>query len=280
LYIGAGAHNIAAAGQFAGRVSGMKMYLDQTFGPLRLDELGDLVAHAAHWPASSPLLCHAEGRSVGAAILAAHLAGRSIHICHVSRKDEIELIRKAKDKGFAVTCEVTPHHLFLTDDHAQSIGRGRSEVRPRLASGIDRDALIANLDVVDCFATDHAPHTLSEKDSDNPPPGFPGLETALPLYLRLVHDGKLTLEGLIARMAHNPRRLLNLPDDAQTWIEIDPDAEWTARGAEMQSRSKWTPFEKWTLKGRVRRVVLRGQDAYQDGAVLAAPGTGRNIAVA
>ncbi|MBI5878910.1 MAG: amidohydrolase family protein [Chloroflexi bacterium] len=278
LYFGAGADNAATAKTFTGRVSGMKMYLDQTFGPLRLDELGALVEHAANWPAASPLLCHAEGRTVGAAILAANLAGRSVHICHVSRKDEIELIRKAKDKGFQVTCEVTPHHMFLTDADIPTIGSGRGEVRPRLATDADRDALIANLDIVDCFATDHAPHTLAEKDSDNPPPGFPGLETALALCLRLVHDGRLTLDGLIQRMAVNPRSLLNLKEQTDTWVEIDPDAEWVAQGATMQTRAKWTPFEGWTMRGRVERVVLRGQDAYRNGTVLAAPGTGRNIA--
>jgi carbamoyl-phosphate synthase/aspartate carbamoyltransferase/dihydroorotase len=277
IHFGAAVDNAATAPAFARASSGLKMYLDQTFGPLRLDELGTLMEHCAHWPEASALLCHAEGRTVAAAILTANLAGRSVHICHVSRKDEIEVIRQAKEKGFKVTCEVTPHHLFLTDSDIPSIGPGRGEVRPRLATVADRDALRANIAVVDCFATDHAPHTLAEKDSANPPPGFPGLETALPLYLALVHEGLLSMEGLIARAVDNPRRIFGLSAQQDTWIEVDLDGTWTARGAEMQTRARWTPFEGWTMRGRVTRVVLRGQDAYRDGRVLAAPGTGRDV---
>ena len=101
----------------------------------------------------------------------------------------------AKERGIKVTCEVCPHHLFLTTpplnpkdlgEDVRRTGGGRSEVRPRLATQSDVDALWANLDVIDCFATDHAPHTVEEKDSDNPPPGFPGLETLLPLLLNAV----------------------------------------------------------------------------------------------
>jgi carbamoyl-phosphate synthase/aspartate carbamoyltransferase/dihydroorotase len=277
IYFGAGADNVEAAAAFARRSAGMKMYLDQTLGPLRLEGLDALVEHAARWPADSPLLCHAEGRTVAAAILAAHLAGRGVHICHVSRKDEIELIRKAKEKGLAVTCEVTPHHLFLTEEDIPTIGAGRSEVRPRVATAADRNALRANLDVVDCFATDHAPHAVIEKDSENPPPGFPGLETALPLYLELVRGGYLTEDELVAKLVSNPRRIFHLPEQPETWIEVDTDAEWTARGRDMVSRAKWTPFEGRTMRGRVERVVLRGADAYRNGEVLAAPGSGHNV---
>ncbi len=277
LYLGASQDNVDTACHLAKPAAGLKMYLDQTFGPLRLDDLGSLVAHAERWPAARPLVCHAEGRTAAAAILAARLAGRSIHICHVSRKDEIELIRAAKDRGWDVTCEVTPHHLFLTRDSEAGIGLGRCEVRPSLAGEADRAALRANLEVVDCFATDHAPHTLAEKDSASPPPGFPGLETALALYLGLVRDGMITLDQLIDRTVHNPRRIWGLPQQPDTWVEVDPDADWVVFGAHLRSRCGWTPFEGWWLRGRVTRVVLRGQEAYDNGRVLAPPGTGRDV---
>ncbi|MGH2521211.1 MAG: amidohydrolase family protein [Anaerolineales bacterium] len=278
LYLGAGADNVESAAALAPQVAGLKMYLDQTFGPLQMDDLGSLVRHAAHWPASRdrPLLCHAEGRTVAAAILAAHLAGRAIHICHVSRKDEIELIAAAKDKGVRVTCEVCPHHMFLTLDGC-GLPPGYVEVRPRLATQPDLDALWAHLDVIDCFATDHAPHTRVEKESTNPPPGFPGLETALALWLIALHAGRLTLDDLIARMHANPRRIFGLPEQPETWIEVDPDLEWMVQGAELFTRARWTPFEGWRLRGRVTRVVLRGQEAYRNGSVLAAPGSGRDV---
>jgi carbamoyl-phosphate synthase/aspartate carbamoyltransferase/dihydroorotase len=277
IYLGASVDNIETASQLVAEVAGLKMYLDQTFGPLRLDELSTLMGHAARWPAHAPLLCHAEGRTAAAAILVAHLAGRPVHICHVSRQEELELIRQAKERGIQVTCEVTPHHLFLSTANIPAIGAGRAEVRPRLASEADRAALRANLAVVDCFATDHAPHTLAEKDSANPPPGLPGLETALPLYLALVQEGLLTLDELIEKTVHAPRRIFNLPAQPDTWIEVDPEVDWVVRGDQMFTRAKWTPFEGWTMRGRVERVVLRGVEAYRQGKVLAAPGFGRDL---
>ena len=277
FYLGANDTNAQRIAQLAPAGAGLKLYLDQTFGPLRLDDLASLMAHMEAWPHDRPLLCHAESRTAAAAILCAHLAGRAVHICHVSLKEEIEMIRAAKEKGINVTCEVCPHHLFLTKDDIPQIGAGRGEVRPRLASEADRQALRANLQYVDCFATDHAPHTLAEKDSANPPPGFPGLETALALYLELVAEGLITLDELIAKCARNPRRIFGVPEFADTWIEVDPDAEWIVRGAAMQTRARWSPFEGRTLRGRVQRVALRGQEAYRDGVVLAQPGTGRSV---
>ena len=277
IYLGATTDNAHTVCELAKHAAGLKMYLDQTFGTLRLDDLGSMVAHAERWPADRPLVCHAEGRTMAAAILAAHLAGRPIHICHVSRKDEIELIRAAKDRGWDVTCEVTPHHLFLSRESEPSIGPGRAEVRPSLASEADRLALRANLDIVDCFATDHAPHTAAEKDSAEPPPGFPGLETALALYLGLVRDDVLTMDELIERAAHNPRRIFGLPEQPDTWVEVDAEADWVVHGRQSKSRCGWTPFEGWWLRGRVNRVVLRGQVAYDKGRVLAPPGSGRDV---
>ena len=277
IHLGAGDDNAQTAYQLAPHVTGLKMYLDQTFGPLRLDDLDSLLKHMEQWPTDRPVLCHAEGRTVAACILVAHLTGKHVHICHVSRADEIDLIRRAKAKGINVTCEVTPHHFFLTGELANTIGFGRSEVRPRLAKDADRQALRSSLEVIDCFATDHAPHTLAEKDSQKPPPGFPGLETALTLYLALVREGLISIEQLIDRTVNNPRRLFHLPDQPETWIEVDPDAEWIVRGSEMQTRAKWTPFEGWTMRGRVQRVMLRGVEAYRDGEVLAQPGFGQDV---
>lgn len=98
-----------------------------------------------------------------------------------------------------MTCEVCPHHLFLTGDiAAERLGLNKSQVRPVLCTEEDRQALWDNLDIIDCFATDHAPHTIEEKTSEHPPPGFPGLETILPLLLTAVNEGKLTIEVCFA----------------------------------------------------------------------------------
>ena len=187
------------------------MYLDQTYGPLRLDDMSLWMEHFKRWPRNLPIVAHAEGRTMAAVILLAAIYDRPIHIAHVSLREEILLIRAAKEKGIKVTCEVTPHHLFLTDEDIPQIGRGFSEVRPRLASPADQNALWQNLDVIDCFATDHAPHTVEEKSGDNPPPGFPGLETALPLFLTAVHEGRLTMDDLILRMVFKTQSNLQYP---------------------------------------------------------------------
>ena len=279
------------------------MYLDQTYGPLRLDDMTDWQAHFERWPAHLPIVAHAESRTLAAVILLAALFDRSVHLAHVSLAEEILLIRRAKKRGLKVTCEVAPHHLFLSnevitkpqiaqssqmDDDAKSassavpglrLSFGRSEVRPRLATPADVQALWDNLDVIDCFATDHAPHTVVEKDGSKPPPGFPGLETALPLLLTAVGEGRLTMDDLIVRMVTNPRRIFNLPAQPDTWIEVDPDAEYEIRAAESFTRCGWTPFEGRRVRGRVERVVLRGLVAYENGKVVAAPGAGQDVRV-
>ena len=276
-YLGAGPDNTLSAASLASYVAGLKMYLDQTYGPLRLDDMTLWMEHIARWPASVPIVAHAEGRSIGAVILIAHLYDRPVHIAHVARKEEILLIRAAKEKGLKVTCEVAPHHLFLNTADLSRLSGGHGEVRPRIASPEDQQALWQNLPAIDCFATDHAPHTLAEKDSANPPPGFPGLETALPLLLTAVHEGRLELEDVLLRCFTNPRQIFHLPDQPNTWIEVDPDASWEIRASQTLTRSGWTPFEGMRVRGRVSSVMLRGQMAYQDGQVLVPPGYGQNI---
>ncbi len=176
-----------------------------------------------------------------------------------------------------VTCEVTPHHLFLTEEDIPSLGPGRSEVRPRLASRADCAALWENLDVVDCFATDHAPHTLPEKEGLEPPPGFPGLETALPLLLTAVHENRLTVDDLIARLHTNPRRIFRLPKQPDTWVDVDLETRWEIRASLGYTRCGWTPFEGMQVRGRVQRVVLRGREIFSGGDLLAPPGSGKNV---
>jgi dihydroorotase-like cyclic amidohydrolase len=277
LHLGAGADNVATAASLANEAAGLKLYLDQTYGPLRLADLADVDGHFRRWPHRRPLLCHAEGTSLAAVLALAWLRGRPVHVCHVSRRVEIELIRRARERGLAVTCEVTPHHLFLTAEDGRAMGAGRSEVRPHLATAADRDALWEGLrlGVVDCVATDHAPHTVEEKEGANPPPGFPGLETALGLMLGAVREGRLSQEHLVALMHTNPARIFGLPPQPESWIEVDPEARCEA--ATVHSRAGWTPFAGMTLTGRVTRTVLRGAEAFVDGRVLAFPGTGREL---
>ena len=280
IYLGASGENTHTAASLALRTAGLKFYLDATFGPLLLKDLSVVREHFARWPKDRPICCHAEQMSLAAVLTIAQLENRTVHICHVSRRSEIELIRDAKLRGIAVTCEAGPHHLFLSEADIPQLGSGRSEVRPRLATPDDQAALWQHMDVIDCIATDHAPHLLTEKDSATPPPGFPGLETSLPLMLTAVHAGRITLEALIDKMHTAPKRIFSLPDQPDTWIEVDADAEWTIRHETTISRCGWTPFDGWTVRGRVERVTLRGALAYANGTFYAQAGSGRNIAPA
>ena len=276
-YLGAGPDNSRQLADLASHAAGLKMYLDQTYGPLRLDDMTSWMEHFSNWSVDRPIVAHAEKRSMAAVILMAAIFERPVHIAHVSLREEILLIRAAKERGLKVTCEVTPHHLFLSQDDIPGIGKGRSEVRPDLATSCDVQALWDNLDVIDCFATDHAPHTLTEKDSKKSPPGFPGLETALPLFLDAVNQGRLGLPDLIQRMYTNPKNIFHLPDQPDTWVEVDLDAIWQIRAEKLHSRCGWTPFEGRQVRGKVDRVVLRGVEVYRDGKVLAEPGFGRDL---
>jgi dihydroorotase-like cyclic amidohydrolase len=295
-YLGAGPDNADIVPALAHKAAGLKMYLDSTFGELRLDDMTLWKPHFEKYPMEYPVVVHAESRSMAAAILFSAMYDRPVHIAHISLKEEVLLIKAAKERGIKVTCEVCPHHLFLIgnsplpkgeglgvrEESPAPTGRGvrgegRLEVRPRLATQKDVDALWENLNVIDCFATDHAPHTIEEKDSANPPPGFPGLETALPLLLTAVDLRRLTLDDLIQKMYTNPRKIFNLPEQTETWVEVDEDAEYEIHAAEMFTRCGWTPFEGWKVKGKVRKVVLRGKTAFEDGKILVDKGYGQNV---
>lgn len=296
-FIGAGPGNAEMAASLANKAAGLKMYLDSTFGELRLDDMTLWQAHFEKYPKQYPIVAHAESRSMAAAILFAAIYDRPVHIAHISLKEEVLLIKAAKERGLKVTCEVCPHHLFLTmpshlthlpqgdGNHAayfpsplgRGQGEGRLEVRPRLATQKDVDALWENLDVIDCFATDHAPHTAAEKDSQNPPPGFPGLETILPLLLTAVDLRRLTLDDVIQKMVTNPRKIFHLPEQPETWVEVDENAEYEIKATDQFTRCGWTPFEGWKVKGKVKRVVLRGREAFRDGKILVEPGYGKNV---
>ena len=281
LYAGASPQHVDELPALASHAAALKIYLNDTFGPLRVEDLPTLHACFRLWPRDKMIALHAEGQSVAVGIGLAAAYRRPVHFCHISRRDEIELIAAAKAAGLPVTCEVTPHHLFLTDADAARLGP-LGDMRPRLATQADQDALWAHLaSTVDVIATDHAPHTLAEKAAATPPPGVPGLETSLPLLLTAVKEKRLSLGRLIMLMRTNPKRIFNLPDQPDTYIEVDPEASYTLDNADLQTKCGWTPFAGMTVKGRVMRVVLRGQPVYdagrpgQENKILAPAGTGR-----
>jgi len=275
LFAGASPGQLDILAQCAQYTVALKIYLNDTFGPLRVDDLPTLQACFERWPREKMIAMHAEDQSVAAGIGLAAAYNRPVHFCHISRQEEIELIANAKAHGLQVTAEVAPHHLFLTEEDASALGP-LADMRPRLATRSDVAALWNHIDdTIDCIATDHAPHTLAEKYGSQPPPGVPGLETSLPLMLTAVHQGRLTVDRLIALMSVNPHRIYNLPEQEQTWVVVDPEATYTINNETLLTKCGWTPFAGMTVHGQVKEVVLRGRTVYQDGRVLAEPGSGR-----
>uniref|UniRef100_A0A8C2D3U7 Carbamoyl-phosphate synthetase 2, aspartate transcarbamylase, and dihydroorotase n=1 Tax=Cyprinus carpio TaxID=7962 RepID=A0A8C2D3U7_CYPCA len=277
LFVGASSDNATVLPSIASSTAGLKMYLNDTFSTLKMDNVSLWMEHFEKWPKHLPIVAHAEKQTVAAVLMVAQLYQRPVHICHVAKKEEILIIRAAKQKGIQVTCEVAPHHLFLCEDNVPAIGNGRAQVRPMLGTREDMEALWENLDIIDCFATDHAPHSVEEKNSEKPPPGYPGLETMLPLLLTAVSEGRLTIDDIIKRLYENPSKIFSLPAQEDTYVEVDLEQEWTIPKHMQFTKSKWTPFEGMKVKGKVMRVVLRGEVAYIDGQVLVPPGYGQDV---
>ena len=261
-FLGGSEHNVNTAHPLAARAVGLKLYLDQTHGPLLLSRPDLALAHVRRWP--GVIAVHAGGWQLAAAIGMAHLTNRHVHCCHVARASEIALIRHAKEAGAPITCEVTPHHLILTDADAQRLG-ALGHMKPTLGTAADREALWANLDVVDCIASDHAPHTREEKAGDAPPPGVPGLETTLPLLLTAVHEGRLSLERLVELLYDGPRRIYGLPAQPETRVDVDLERTYVLGQDPLHTKCGWSPFAGMRVRGRVSAVTLRGKQVYTDG---------------
>jgi len=210
----------------------------------------------------------AEDVMVSRDILLAELTGARVHIAHVSTAGAVRLIRDAKARGLQVSAEVTPHHLVLTEDAVRTWDPN-TKMAPPLRTKRDVEALLEALadGTIDCIATDHAPHALSEKEGefDRAAFGIVGLETAVAVLLdRLVRPGLLPLSTLIARLSRDPARLLNLPGGklaagapADVTI-LDPDAETVVDPLRFRSRSRNTPFGGWTLRGAPWMTLVGG----------------------
>jgi carbamoyl-phosphate synthase/aspartate carbamoyltransferase/dihydroorotase len=244
----------------------LKVYLDETYNQTQGFDHTALDAIAESWPRNKVLALHAEGESIAIAISLAAKHRRPVHICHVSREKDIERIALAKREGLPVTCEVTPHHLFLTRSDADRLGP-LGDMRPTLAEQRDVDALWAHLGTtIDMIASDHAPHTLKEKnDPGSSPPGVPGLESTLPLLLTAVSQKRLSMERLVELLHTNPVRVYGLRRQADTWLEIDPHALSTFPEYPLRTKCGWSPFSGMPIVGRLLKVVLRGRTVYADG---------------
>src|SRR3990167_80943 len=204
-------------------------------------------------------------------ITLAELTGTHLHICHVSTKGSVRLIRAAKERGVRVTAEAAPHHFTLTDKAVAEYDTN-AKMKPPLRSEIDREAVREGLrdGTIDVIATDHAPHSEDEKmvEFDLAPFGIVGLETALPLSLKLVEDGVLTLNEMIAKLTHLPSAVINIrkgtlnPGGQADIVIFDPERKVKIDRERFRSKSKKTPFNGWDLKGVVLYTIVNGNIVY------------------
>ena len=265
-------------GDAADLVAGLKLYLDATTGDLLVGAPAERERLVRAWAAASdrPLAVHAEGSTLEWVL---ELAGRlrtRVHVCHVSTRDEVRMVREARAAGVAVSAGVTPHHLYLTTHDEARLGP-LARVRPPLGTVADRDALWAALadGTIDLVESDHAPHTLAEKGSPSPPSGVAGLETTLPLLGLAVAEGRLTEDRLVEVVAGAPQRLFGLAPPPDTVTLLDLDASWVVEDGSLLTAPGWSPFAGMLVRGAVREVRVGGAVRFDGEDVLAEPGAGR-----
>jgi len=227
----------------------------------------------------------AEEIMVARDLILAKLTKARLHIAHASTKGSVELIRRAKEKGISVTAEVTPHHLTLTEERI--IGKDSNEpfdtnakVNPPLRTKEDVQALIKGLKdgVIDAIATDHAPHTLGDKNCrlELAAFGISGFETALGCLMALVQEGKIDLTMLLSKLTCEPAKVIGrsgelgtLKTDAPANITIlDPDQEWIVDSRNFASKGKNTPYDGYKFKGKVMATIAQGKLVYTDDSLV------------
>lgn len=310
LYFGATDDNSEEAAALAHEVAALKLYMGSSTGSLLVTEFSPIYRHFTTFPATKPLVVHAEDEqslkyfgaqglqdhnrarpplsaqiALSRALAIAEKTGRKLHIAHTTTERELELIQEAKQKGVAVTCEVTPLHLFLNEDDQHRLGNF-GKVNPPLRSKQDQEALWQHFDIIDTIGTDHAPHTRAEKEQPyaQAPSGMPGVQTMLPLLLTAASTGRITLSAAIKRCVVNPIQIFGLKSkgalevgkDADIVI-VDPNQEYVLTNEQMLSKCGWTPFAGMKMQGKIQQVFLRGSLAYTEGKCLNQPGSGKAV---
>ncbi|MBU8910508.1 MAG: dihydroorotase [Desulfobacterales bacterium] len=203
-------------------------------------------------------------------IALSELTGAHVHFCHISTKESVEAIRQAKKRGVKVTCETAPHYFTLTDEDVKDYNTN-FKMNPPLRSKEDRQAVIQGLadGTIDLIASDHAPHSVTEKDVefDRAPFGIVGLETSLSLSLKLVHDGFLTMAELVEKMAKHPAEIIGInndirPGNTADLTIIDPDVSYEIDPGTFKSKSRNTPFSGMKVRGGIFSTMVNGRIVY------------------
>lgn len=272
FYFGSMGDNLDEFAEASRYACGLKLYLNHTQGNYLLDTAHLKKIYQA-WPADQPILLHAEEDVIDVVIDSLQGLSRPIHVCHMPSSKILKRIISAKKAGLPVTCGVTPHHLFLTDQDGKRLGHFGS-MKPSLKSQKDVDYLWEHLDDIDIVESDHAPHTKAEKRSGAF--GVPGLETTLPLLLTAEAEGKMSREQIIDKCYTRPLEIIGAKAQSDTEVIVTMK-DYEVKNEDLKTRCGWTPFAGHKLVGRVQQVTLRGKIVYKDGKVLAKAGSGRVI---
>lgn len=279
LYFGASqADNSAEYESIARRVCGLKIYNNATTGDLLIDSSAMRERHYRAWTTNRLIAVHAEGETVRNIIDLVRKYRQPTHFLHISSEFEINLLTKAKQDGLPVTVGVCPHHLFLSEDDLPALGT-YGMMKPELKPKSDQRALwrAIRLGVVDIIESDHAPHTIAEKESDAPPYGVPGLETTLPLLMQAVKDGRLPLQRACDMVSLNVQRIWRITPLPKTYAVVDTDHEFRVDRKDLFTKCGWSPFEGMRVCGKVLEVWIRGHKVFDGEQVLSQSGFGRNL---
>ncbi|MBI4096622.1 MAG: amidohydrolase family protein [Candidatus Levybacteria bacterium] len=320
FYFGSMGDNLGEFPKVINKILGLKLYLNQTTGNFLINK-GKLETIFSAWTTALhsvkvqkkiPILLHAEDNMLSVVIKLVKNIGNKAHICHISTAEDLRQIIKAKKQGLKITCGVTPHHLFLTDQDAKRLGPF-GLMKPSLKTKKDQNFLWKNLKYIDVVESDHAPHTIEEKGGQargdttgrapdsahlgevqgalaggkvgagpraaNIPFGVPGLETTLPLLLTAVSEKRLTIDDIVRLCHKNPADIFGLKRfndlNHQSRIEIDLSQEYIIENKNLFTKCKWTPFAGMKVKGKVEQVFIRGKKVFENGKILARPGSGK-----
>lgn len=309
FFFGASSDNEAEMRKAEG-IAGFKVYMGTTTGDLRVESDADVLrafriakekgvpaaVHAEdeglirHYLAlvkgsgrNDPLAC-CDARPVQTvirgcerAIAQASIAKNHLHICHVSSIEEVRLVADAKRAGLKITCEVTPHHMFMSRKDVERLGNF-VKINPPLRSERERLELLRALEtgLIDIVATDHSPHLREEKMKGiwEAASGFPGVETMLPLLMSEVGKGNLSLARFVEAVAEKPAAIFGFKGKGKIakgydadFTAVDLHREWTIRDSDMHSKCGWTPYHGWKVRGKVEKTVVKGKLVWDGGFV-------------
>ncbi len=252
------------------QVFGLKVYCSHTTGDLLIEDEQTLKEIFSSWNSEKPILVHAEKDRLMMALKLAEKFSRRLHVCHISLKEEVEMVREVKQRGQKVTAGVTPHHLYFSRGPGIFLLKGYGEMKPPIGTKDDQKALWQALKdgTIDIVETDHAPHTKEEKEKDSPFFGVPGLETAVGLMFKAVKDGRITIADVLKYLNTNPRKIFNIPEQLDTFVELDSEKEYLVGKIGYETKCGWSPFEGMNFFGKPETVVFRGKKLLEGGKII------------